>query len=208
MARAMRVGGGEPEGHPGDESDLGVDRFDPAVGQAVLDRGEDRGLVLHDRALELDERVDPAAACPADPVSRAVVLGLFEAEDGPEPFLEQVGAVQAGMGLGDPGELGLLPLGEVLGVLPQRVAGLLQRLDPAVARPARVAGRAAGGVPGLPADLVEGVGGPLHDMERVRDRTALGQRSATTVAIQSAPSALTWLIWAQRLGAESVEEAV
>ena len=29
-------------------------------------------------------------------------------------------------------------------------------------------------------------------------RTALGQRFATTVVIQSAPSALTWLIWAQR----------
>src|SRR4051812_7581241 len=53
--------------YPGDESDLGVDRLDPAVREAVLDRGEDRGLVFHDPALQVDECPDSAAAGPADP---------------------------------------------------------------------------------------------------------------------------------------------
>src|SRR4029078_8095527 len=82
-------GGGEPERDPGDESDLGVDRFDPSVGQAVRDRGEDRGLVFHDPALQGDERVDPAAAGPADPlVQGRGCFGRVEAEDGAEPFLQ------------------------------------------------------------------------------------------------------------------------
>jgi hypothetical protein len=34
-------GGLEAEGEAGDEAVLGVDRFDAAVGQAVLDRDED-----------------------------------------------------------------------------------------------------------------------------------------------------------------------
>ena len=109
------LGGGEPERDPGDESDLGVDRFDPSVGQAVLDRGQDRVLVFHDSALQGDERVDPAAAGPANPlVQGRGRFGRVEAEDGAEPFLQQVGPVQPWVGLGDPGELGLLPLSQVV----------------------------------------------------------------------------------------------
>lgn len=44
-------GGTESERDAGDESDLGVHRFDAPVGQAVLDRGEDPVAVLHDRSL-------------------------------------------------------------------------------------------------------------------------------------------------------------
>lgn len=61
------VGGGEAKGHPGDQSDLGVDRFDASVGQAMFDRGEDRVAVPHDPALQCHERRDPAAAGPTDP---------------------------------------------------------------------------------------------------------------------------------------------
>ena len=54
--------------------------------------------------------------------------GCAGVEDQSQAFLEQVGAVQLGIGLRDPGELGMLPAGEVLGLLPQRVMGMLQRL--------------------------------------------------------------------------------
>ena len=40
------VGVLEPEGHPGAESDFGVDRFGAAVGQFVFDGGQDRGALL------------------------------------------------------------------------------------------------------------------------------------------------------------------
>jgi hypothetical protein len=118
MARAMRASGGlEAEGDADDEADLGVDRFDAAVGQAVFDRGEDRGLVFDDAALQVDEGGDAAAAGPADPGLEGIDGFLVvELEGQPESFLEQVGPVQRGVGLGDPGQLGLLPAGEVLGV--------------------------------------------------------------------------------------------
>ncbi len=35
-------GWAEPERDPGDETDLGVDRLDAPVGQAMFDRGEDQ----------------------------------------------------------------------------------------------------------------------------------------------------------------------
>jgi hypothetical protein len=80
------------------------------------------------------------------------------------------------VGFLDPGELGLLPAGEVLGVLPQRVAGVLE--VPGVARgqadgPAEVAERGggpgvAGRAPDLAADLIQGAGGPGDDVERRR----------------------------------------
>lgn len=65
------VGGLEAEGDAGDEADLGVDRFDAAVGQAMLDRGEDRGLVFDDAALQVDEGGDAAAAGQPIQASRA-----------------------------------------------------------------------------------------------------------------------------------------
>ena len=60
-------GGLEAEGDAGDEPNLRVHGLDTSVGQAVLDRGEDRGLVLDDAALELDEGGDAATSGPADP---------------------------------------------------------------------------------------------------------------------------------------------
>jgi hypothetical protein len=46
----------EAEGAAGDQPDLGVDRLDAGVGEAVLDRGEDPGVLVGDRAGEPDER--------------------------------------------------------------------------------------------------------------------------------------------------------
>jgi hypothetical protein len=68
------------------------------------------------------------------------------------------------VGAGDPVRLGLLRLAQIGLVLPQRPPGVLERLGrlgaPALA--------AAGGVPRLAAHLVESLGGPRHDMERIR----------------------------------------
>jgi len=61
------LGWAEAEGDAGAESDLRVHRLDASIGQAVLDRSEDRGLVFDDPALEFDEGGDPARAGPADP---------------------------------------------------------------------------------------------------------------------------------------------
>src|SRR4051794_3516810 len=72
---------------------------------------------------------DAAAARPGDPrLERLDGFVVTEPEDQPEAFLEQVGTVQHRVGLRDPGQLGLLPGGEDLGVLPQRKAGVLERL--------------------------------------------------------------------------------
>src|SRR6266568_918486 len=99
----------------------------------------------------------------------------FELEDGADAFFEQPGAVQAGVGLLDPGEFRVLPDGELARVLPQRAAGPLQVPgvpggDLAGAHPAAgdlPAGAVAGVVPYFAADLVEGLGGPGDDVEGV-----------------------------------------
>ena len=50
----------------------------------------------------------------------------FEGEYDAYSFFEQPGAIKVGVSLLDPGELGLLPVGEVVRVLPQGVAGALE----------------------------------------------------------------------------------
>lgn len=142
--------------------DLGVDRLDPPVGQPVGESGLDAGPVGSDRPCQPDERWDATTSGPRQPAlqqpGRAHPL---EFEDQPQLLFEQVGAVQAVVDAGDPGELGTLAAGQVFRVLPQRVPGTVE-----VAGQGRVASR-AGGVPHLAADLVERVGGPPDDMERV-----------------------------------------
>jgi len=106
------------------------------------------------------------------------------------------------MRLGQPVQLGLLRLGQVLGVAPQRPAGLLQRLG--LLR--GLAFAAAGGVPRIAAHLIEGLGGPGHHVERVRAahrvRAALGDHRGDPVRavgrhVRNPPAAL---------GAQRVEE--
>jgi hypothetical protein len=88
---------------------------------------------------------------------------------------------------GDPGELGLLAVGEVLGVLPQRVAAALQCL----AWPARPI--LAQQVPDPAAHHVEGLGRPPHDVERVEAQRRVLQLVVAHSPIHSAASALTQL---------------
>jgi hypothetical protein len=55
----------------------------------------------------------------------------------PQALFEQIGPMQAGVGLGDPGQLGGLVFGEVFGVLPQRIPGALELAGALVARAGR-----------------------------------------------------------------------
>ena len=133
---------------------------------------------------EVHEGGDAAAACPGQPaLERFDSVLPFDGEHVAQAFFEEVAAVETRVGLGDPVELVALAVGEVLGVLPQRVAGVLERsrvtgrvaTAAAFADPWAVAARV---VPGLAADLVERLGGPLDDVERVgalhRVRAAFG----------------------------------
>ena len=107
-----RVGRFEAEADSGDESDLGIYGFDAAVGEAVFDRGKDRGAVLDDRFLQFHERGNPAPSGPPHPLVEGLGgLVVRQFEDHPEAFLEVVGPAQSRVGLHDPGELDLLFLG-------------------------------------------------------------------------------------------------
>ena len=77
-------------------------------------------------------------------------------------------------------------------------------------RGAGAGGVAAGcRVPGPASFDVEGVDAPGDDVERIGAAHARwGLGLATTRAIQSAMSAVMWVSWAERSGAELVEEHV
>jgi hypothetical protein len=116
--RDQRLGAVEAECVSGDESDLGVD---------LLDRGEDPVALVGDCPGELDERRQTRSARPFQPaVEQAVRGGGGELVDLAQLFLEQVCAVQPGVGLLDRGGLGGLAIGEVLRVFPDREPGALQ----------------------------------------------------------------------------------
>ena len=113
-------------------------------------RVSSRILVLVDSMSPLDRPWSSVALIvrrmAGDPVGRSTKAGMrqrraqhsqrssasfagfaFDGEHVTQALFEQVGAVQAGVGLGDPVELRALVVGEVLGVLPQRVAGVVDR---------------------------------------------------------------------------------
>src|SRR6266498_1903321 len=124
--------------------------------------GLDGGPMLGDRPSEPDEGRDAAPPGPGQPrLQQHRRPYALEPEHQPKLLLEQVGAVQAIVDLGDPGKLAPLPAGQVLRVLPQRIPRALEL--PSQPRLAMLAGR----VPDLPADLVQRVAGPLDHVERV-----------------------------------------
>src|ERR1019366_6625555 len=171
-------GGGvvESEGHPCDDPYLGVHRFDQAIAEPMVEGRVDARKMPADLFPQLGEFGDAAAGRPGQPAGESVLAFFaFELEYHPQPFPEQVGAPEAGVGFLDPGELGCLAAGEVPGVFPQRVAGAGEvpgvtggDADRKAAVPDRRDGPGvAGGAPDLAAGLVEGVGGPGDDVERV-----------------------------------------
>jgi hypothetical protein len=183
----------EAEGPAGDEADARVDRLNERGGETMLERGDDGVDLLGDAVGDVDEGRQAGAPGPPDPLLEEV-QGILEGEleDLPQLLLEEVGAVQRAVGVLDPGQACLLVAAEVLGVLPKGEASAFEVFGLGVLT--AVAGR----VPDLATDLVEGVGGPGDDVKGSIQRTALGQCLATTLEIQLAASALTWVICAQR----------
>jgi hypothetical protein len=96
----------------------------------VVECGVDGLAVAHDAAGQFHEHRDAAAARPGDPpVQGLLAVFAFDREHMPQALFEQIGAIQSGVGLGDPGQLGGLAFGEVFGVFPQRIAGALELAD-------------------------------------------------------------------------------
>ena len=97
----------------------------------MVEGGVDGLAVAHDAAGQLHEHRDAAAPRPGDPPVQGLLAFLaFDRKHMPQALFEQIGAIQPGIGLGDPGQLGGLAFGEVLGVFPQRIAGALELADP------------------------------------------------------------------------------
>jgi len=166
----------EPECHPGDDADFGADRFDQAVAELVLDCGFYSGAVSSDLLAELDELGDAASGCPGEPLVECLPGGFglaFELEDGADAFFEEVGAVEVGVGLLDPGEFRVLPGGELARVLPQRVAGPLEV-------PGVPGGGVAGAYPGA-GDLPAGAAaGQVPDLAALTPASSPGLPWAST----------------------------
>lgn len=100
------LGGFEAERDPGDQPDLGIGRLDQPVGEVVFDRGEDPGAVFDDAPLGCHEGGDGTAAGPADPPLESLGGGVVrQLEHGPQAFFEEVGPIQPGIRVSDPGEL-------------------------------------------------------------------------------------------------------
>ena len=144
-----------------------------------------------DLACEFGEGRDAAAAGPGQPAVQSGdggrgALGLRDPVDRTQALLEEVGPVQARVVGRDPGELGALPLGQVLRVLPQRVpcnaSDFRARSGSAAWRRARfqLARRL----------LVQRLGGPGDDVEGVHGPHGVRGPLGGHVAIHSAPSAL------------------
>ena len=112
--------GAESERNPGQESDLGVGGFDQSLREAVVEGGVDGLAVAHDAAGQFHEHRDAATARPGDPPVQGLLTFLaFDRKHMPQALFEQIGAIQAGVGRGDPGQLGALAFGEVFGVFPR-----------------------------------------------------------------------------------------
>jgi hypothetical protein len=102
---------------------LSTRAFERAVGEGGLDPGTVDG----DRFGEFDERRDPTSAGPLQPpLEQGDPGGTLERKHLPELLFEQVCPVETLVGVGDVGERGRLALGEILRILPQRIAGILQ----------------------------------------------------------------------------------
>src|SRR6476661_2650061 len=172
------------------------------------DGGEDLGAVANDATLQRNERFDAAAPCPGDPTVQCLA-GLVDGqfEDRAQAFLEQVGAVEPWVGFGDPRQLHPLAVGEVLRVLPQRVAcaSQCQRWSgghggASAMGPPVIAGMTprAGGVPRLSTHGIECLGGPADDVKRVGAADGVGASIADHLSDPFGPVCADMGDWAHR----------
>jgi hypothetical protein len=174
------LGRAKPKCDAGEQPDLCVRRLDQPLGEPVVQCGVDGRPVFDDFATEFDEGWNTTTSGPADPGIERLFAGLaLDDEDVAQALFRQVGAVKAGVGLGDPLEPGSLMFGEVLGVLPQGVAGPFDRGRIAVGRVPPTGGcigavPTARFVPCGAAHDVEGLGCPRHHVKGVRALHRLG----------------------------------
>ena len=111
----------------------------------------------------------------------------FDRKHAAQTLFEQISTVEPGVGLGDPGQLGGLAVGEILGGFQQRIAGALELARPLMTRtrsgvltgpataPFSLAARQCPRIiPGsAPLDIQQRLGRPGHHMEAIgtADRT-------------------------------------
>jgi hypothetical protein len=127
--RERGVGGVKAVSTAGDEADLVVEGFGAALVDAEADGGEDPVAVFADRAAELDEWFEVASGqAGQEPVDQLfdVIWAEVGLEDAADGFFEFVGAPDLAAGGSDPGECDGLLVGELLGLLQQRPAGVLE----------------------------------------------------------------------------------
>ena len=164
----------EPEGSSSDETDLRVERLDERVSETVLDGGDDRGTVLAYSSRQADELCDPTTLRPADPaIQCGDGTGSLAGDRDAQSLLQGPGAVQSRMRGGDVVEAGPLGVAQVLGLLPERPARLVEHLALTVGTTARELTSFAHLVPELAAHEVEGVARPLHHVKGVRAHDGL-----------------------------------
>jgi hypothetical protein len=108
-------------------------------------------------------------------------------EDHAKLFFEQVGAMERAVAGLDADECGALLGGEVGWVFPRRPPGLLDRSG-------LIGASGAARLGGQPtADLIKGLGGLGPGREGIQAQHGFRARSVTTVWMNSAPLALTWV---------------
>ena len=136
----------------------------------MVEGGVDGLAVSHDAAGQLHEHWDAAAPRPGDPPVQGLLAFLaLDRKNVAQPLFEQIGAVEPGIGFGDPGQLGALAFGEVFGVFPQRIAGALELAGPLMTRPRR-------GVPAGPATA------PLASLRAIARASFQARRRSTSSA--------------------------
>ena len=160
----------ESEGPSSDEADLRVERLDERVSETVLDGGDDRGTVFAYSPRQADELCDPTTLRPSDPsVECCDGTGSRASHRDAQSLLQGPGTMESWMRGGDVVESGSFGVTQVLGLLPERPARLVEDLALAVGTTAReVASSFAHLIPELATHEVEGVARPLHDVKGVR----------------------------------------
>jgi hypothetical protein len=125
--------------------------------------------LLGDRSGEFHERRQPGPTGPLQPtIEQATRCGGGELVDLAQLFLEQVRAIQVGVGLLDRGELRGLAVGEIFGVLSDREPGAFELAgELQVALAPRL-------VPDLAADVVQRLCREHHDMKRIHAADRVG----------------------------------
>ena len=149
--------------HPGEEADLRVPGFDDRVVHSGSQSGLYPGTVEDQSASQLHERLESAALCPANPGVEAgeSLRDGARLKDAAKGFLEKVGSIEGAVELRYPAQGLLLRRGEILGVLPEGPASVLESIGHLGF------GSRSQVVPDLSTDLVQGLGRPLNDMEGV-----------------------------------------